>query len=158
MRRILAALDATPRAKLVLQTALDLARQYNAPVVLFRAVDVPPEFPPAAATHVRDTLGAKLVDDARKELLDLATISKSLGIVASVEVVSASDPWRAIIHTAEAAGADAIVVGSHGYHAIDRLLGTTAARVADRAQCLVIVVHEPPAPKAVASGPYRKIS
>ncbi len=37
---------------------------------------------------------------------------------------------------------DLIVLGSHGYGGIDRLLGTTAAHVANRAERNVLVVHE----------------
>jgi nucleotide-binding universal stress UspA family protein len=146
MRRILAALDSSPRTTFVFDAALDLAKQYRVPMVLFRAVDVPPEFPPAAATHVTDALRPKLVADATHELGQLAARAKSAGVEASVDVVVSSEPWRAIIDAAGACDVDAIVVGSHGYHAIDRLLGTNAARVADRAPCLVVVVHEPRTP------------
>ncbi len=158
MRRILAALDTTPRASTVMRTALDLAKQYRASLVLFRAVDVPQEFPPAAATHGRDALGPKLVEDASRELGALASQAKALGVEALVDVVVSAEPWRAILDAAASHDADAIVVGSHGYHVIDRLLGTTAARVADRAQGLVIVVHEPPvvaSAEASSAGPYR---
>lgn len=143
MRRILAALDASARTQLVFDTALDLAKQYGVPLVLLRCVDVPPVFPPAAATSQGDPLGPKLVGDAKDELAALASKAKSLGVDASVDVVVASEPWRAIIEEADSRGVDAIVVGSHRYRVIDRLLGTTASRVADRAACLVVVVHEP---------------
>ncbi len=143
MRRILVALDVSARTKPVFDTALDLAKQYRALLVLFRAVDVPPEFPPAAATGVGDELRPKLVSDANSELDDLASIAKSAGIDARVEVVVSSEPWRAILDAAEDFAMDTLVVGSHGYHAIDRLLGTNAARIADRARCVVVVVHEP---------------
>jgi nucleotide-binding universal stress UspA family protein len=156
MRRILAALDVSMRTTPVLQTAIDLARQYRAPLVLFRAVDVPPEFPPAAATHHADELRPKLLADATKELDELAAVARALGVETTTDVVASTEPWRAIIDAAQSRGADAIVVGSHGYHVIDRLLGTTAARVADRAKSLVIVVHGAPAESAPASsGPYR---
>ena len=157
MRRILAALDVSARTPLVLQTATDLAKQYRAKLLLFRAVDVPYEFPPAAATHHADALRPKLLTDAQKDLDELAAIGKSLGIETTTEVVEAREPWRAIIASAEAHEADAIIVGSHGYQVIDRLLGTTAARLANLARCLVIVVHEPAAAarESQAKGPYR---
>ena len=37
--------------------------------------------------------------------------------------------------------ADLVVIGSHGYGGLDRLLGTTAAKVANRAPCSVLVVR-----------------
>ncbi len=143
MRRILVALDSSPRTAFVFDAALDLAKQYRVPIVLFRAVDVPPEFPAAAANHGSDPLAPKLLSDAHHDLGELAERAKSAGVEASVDVVVASEPWRAIIDAAAARDVDAIVIGSHGFQAIDRLLGTNAARVADRARCLVVVVHEP---------------
>lgn len=143
IRRILAALDETERAAVVFRSSIELARQYGAQLVLFRAVDVPPEFPPAAATHTSDFLGRKLLSDGQRELEQLAERARSAGVSATVEVVSAADVSRAILAAAEATGVDAIVVGSHGYRRIvDRVLGTNAARVADRAQCTVIVIHD----------------
>ncbi len=158
MRRILAALDDSRRTPLVLQTAMDLAKQSRASLILFRAVDVPPEFPPAAALGLRDGLRPKMIADARSTLDELANQPRSLGIETSIEIVVSSETWRAIIDAAEARGADAIVVGSHGYRAIDRILGTTTARVADHACCLVIVVHEAPSTqpsRRASDGPYR---
>ena len=35
-----------------------------------------------------------------------------------------------------------IVIGSHGYGGLDRILGTTAARVVNHALCSVFVVRE----------------
>ena len=37
--------------------------------------------------------------------------------------------------------ADLIVLGSHGYHGLDRLLGTTAGKVVNLARRNVLVVH-----------------
>jgi len=90
------------------------------------------------------------------ETLAVVEAASAFAIV-TVGVVS-SETWRAIIDAAEARGADAIVVGSHGYRAIDRIIGTNAARVADRARCLVIVVHEAPQARPshrASDGPYR---
>ena len=141
MRRILAAVDRSPRVPKVIGQATELAKQFGASLVIFRAVDVPPEFPPAAATRHGDVLTPKLLTEAQTELEMLGKPARALGIETTVRVVAASDAARAIVDAAEAVAADAIVVGSHGYHVIDRVLGTNAARVADRARCTVIVVH-----------------
>ena len=53
-------------------------------------------------------------------------------------------PWRTIIDVADEIGADLIVVGSHGYHGLDHLLGTNAAKVANQACRNVLVVRGPP--------------
>jgi universal stress protein F len=37
---------------------------------------------------------------------------------------------------------DMIVIGSHGYHGLDRVLGTTAAKVVNHADRSVLVVRD----------------
>jgi len=41
--------------------------------------------------------------------------------------------WRAVVEAAVRERADLIVIGSHGYGGIDRLLDTTAAKIVDHA-------------------------
>ncbi|HEV3189281.1 MAG TPA: universal stress protein, partial [Polyangiaceae bacterium] len=65
-----------------------------------------------------------------------------------IEVVVGT-PWEAVCNAARAAGADVIVIGSHGYAGFDRLLGTTAARIVNHAACSVLVVR----PSANPEGP-----
>jgi nucleotide-binding universal stress UspA family protein len=51
-------------------------------------------------------------------------------------------PWEAICKAAEGLEADMVVVGSHGYSGIDRVIGTTAAKVVNHCPCSVLVVRE----------------
>ncbi|HSQ62394.1 MAG TPA: universal stress protein [Polyangiaceae bacterium] len=153
---MLVAVDASSRAALVVRTGAEFARQFGAKLILFRAVPIPPEFPPAAATHHADELAPKLLADGERELRELSSGMGNGNI--EVRVVAASEPWLAIVAEADAQKVDAIVVGSHGYRLLDRILGTNAARVADRAHCVVMVVHEPVTPAAPPSSPYRKRS
>lgn len=50
-------------------------------------------------------------------------------------------PWQAICQQAKTDRVDLIAVGSHGYGGLDRLLGTTAARVVNHADRSVLVVR-----------------
>jgi len=52
-------------------------------------------------------------------------------------------PWETICEAAREKQADLVVIGSHGYRGLDRLLGTTAAKVVNHAHCSVLVVREP---------------
>ncbi len=45
-------------------------------------------------------------------------------------------PWQGLCTIAEGCEADLIVIGSHGYGGLDRVLGTTAARVVNHASLL----------------------
>ncbi len=52
-------------------------------------------------------------------------------------------PWQTICERAGVEGVDLVVIGSHGYGGLDRLLGTTAAKVVNHAPCSVVVIREP---------------
>ena len=56
--RVLIALDDSPRAPTVLAKGVDIARAAGASVLIYHAVAIPPEFPPAAATNGGDPLPA----------------------------------------------------------------------------------------------------
>jgi universal stress protein F len=148
VRRILVGLDGSPREEGVLDVAKDMATRFGAALVLFRAVSMPPEIPPEAwqnpALTVREFLErrARTALEVHQGLLPPAIKSRS-----AIEIVVAA-PWQGICMCAKAHGANLIVIGSHGYGALDRLLGTTAARVVNHAPCSVIVVRptEVPAP------------
>lgn len=55
--------------------------------------------------------------------------------------VAAGQPTHAIVDAAKAAAADLIVLGSHGAHGLDLLLGSTANGVLHRAPCDVLAVR-----------------
>jgi nucleotide-binding universal stress UspA family protein len=61
-------------------------------------------------------------------------------------------PWRAILAMGDKVDADLIVVGSHGYHGWDRILGTTAGKVANLAHRNVLVVHDRERPSTPSVG------
>ena len=143
VRRILVGFDGSPREEGVLDVATDMATRYEAELILFRAVSMPPEIPPEAwqnpALTVREFLERKAHTalEAHERLLPPTVRSRSW-----IEVVVAA-PWQGLCGRAQAHAANLIVIGSHGYGALDRLLGTTAARVVNHAPCSVIVVRPP---------------
>lgn len=136
---ILAAVDGSERSSGVLTAALELAERFDAYVHLFRAVAVPPQFPPAAAMPP-DSLPDLLANEARRALLELAAGNPRIRI--EDPDLTTPHPWRAVLGAAAKVQADLIVVGSHGYAGWDHLLGTNASKVADRADRNVLVVHE----------------
>jgi universal stress protein A len=140
MRIVLAALDATERAENVLRAAATLADRFGAELYVYRAILVPPDFAPAAHVATPDPLPAFLEQRAQAELrLLMASVP---GAKMARPLVSVGDPWRAIVETASRVAADVIVIGSHGHHPIDWVIGTTTARVSTRAPCHVFVVHD----------------
>jgi universal stress protein F len=143
MERILACLDGSARAPHVLATAIELARRIGARVRLFRAVGIPPELPDRVYQTSPNDLPKMLLEDAKTQLMELSrSISPELldGVY-----VRLGQPWDAICRAAIEQSADLIVIGSHGYGGIDRVLGTTAAKVVNHADRSVLVVRQRPA-------------
>jgi nucleotide-binding universal stress UspA family protein len=141
MKRILVCLDTSSRASIVLERALEVARSSGAKLVLFRAVGLPhgTHVPPEALSMSPDQLVELWRRNAER---DLETVRGTLPpeIVDSV-VVQIGSPWFAICATGRELGVDLIALGSHGYQAIDHVLGTTAAKVVNHADRSVLVIR-----------------
>jgi universal stress protein F len=141
VKRILVGLDGSPREPSVLAAADDLAQRFDAQLLLIRAVGIPPELPPEAWQNPNISVKEYLEAKAREGLEQCAKqLSQPLRSRYVLEVVVAT-PWQALCLTAQSHEADLIVIGSHGYSGLDRLLGTTAARVVNHAPCSVFVVR-----------------
>ena len=151
VKRILVGLDGSPREAYVLAAAEDLALRFEAQLLLLRAVGLPPEIPPEAWQDPKLSVKEYLEAKAREGLERCArTLSESLRSRFSLEVVVAT-PWQALCTCAQEHAVDVIVIGSHGYGGLDRVLGTTAARVVNHATCSVFVVRSPQAHAGRAS-------
>lgn len=82
--------------------------------MLYRAIGVLPDFP-------RELLAAM---DNTVEDLQLAT------------------PWDGICRAARSHDVELVVIGAHGYGTLDRLLGTTSAKVVNHIDRDTLVVRE----------------
>ncbi len=146
---ILAAVDSSPRAAGVVKAATEVADRFGGVVHLFRAVTLPPEFP-AAASNPPDDLEDAMRERATRELAALG--GGHPRVVLETPELATQEPWRAILRRARELDVGLIVVGSHGFAGWDRILGTTAGKVANHADRPVLVVHEPPPAGAVTHG------
>jgi nucleotide-binding universal stress UspA family protein len=139
MKRILVGVDSSKRARAVLDAAVDLARRTGAKVRLFRAVGLPPELPATLWAVPSTQLLETFLATARADLDDLGkTVPPELFEGATVQIGAA---WDAICAAAREHDADLVVIGSHGYGLLDRVLGTTAAKVVNHADRSVMVVR-----------------
>jgi universal stress protein F len=139
MKPYLVALDNSPRASHVLAAAIALAEATSTKLVLFRAVGLPGDLPIEAYAMPPDGVVDVLQQRAMSDL-DVAsrTIPAGVRFETRVEVGTS---WQAICNAGKALDATLIIIGSHGYSALDRLLGTTAARVVNHADRSVLVVR-----------------
>jgi nucleotide-binding universal stress UspA family protein len=146
IRRILVGLDGSPREDRVLEAAQDLALRYDARLTLMRAVGLPPEVPVEAWQNPKLSVKEFLEGRAREGLERLAReLPPVVRSRCELEVVVGS-AWQVLCMGAQALEANLIVIGSHGYGGLDRVLGTTAARVVNHALCSVWVVRSAPDP------------
>lgn len=141
MKRIVVGLDGSARAPAVLEAARKIAAAQDGKLTLVRAVGLPPDVP-QDFWKTTDKPLLEVLKRRAKAYLDEMAARVQAGSLAGSEVVIGT-PWQAVCDTARRLNADVIVVGSHGYSGVDRLLGTTAAKIVDHATSTVVVVREP---------------
>ena len=147
--RILVATDGSELAGKGVEAGLALAKALRASVVLVTASepwqDVYPGDPNgmALSSELRDDYRKSKQADCERILAQAQTRAKALGIDA-VETVYVADRMAAdaILETAEARGADLIVMASHGRSGLRKLLlGSQAQAVVSRGSLPVLVVR-----------------
>jgi nucleotide-binding universal stress UspA family protein len=144
-KRILLALDESPRADAVATIAAEIARGAHATVRLLHVAPQP--------SAVQDAHGRVVVyADQESESLSSQGLDYLRGLEAHFagvpveSVVRFGDPVAQILDEAEAFGADLIVVGTAGRSGIGRvLLGSVAERVFGKAPVPVMLVRPMPA-------------
>jgi nucleotide-binding universal stress UspA family protein len=126
---IAVATDGSDTAQRAVDAAFDLARHFDAAVVIltaYRADDSGDgSWASASATH------------AERVLADAEEAAAELGLPHSSAMLE-GDPAEVVVALAERHGADLLVVGSIGMHR--RLLGSVPNTVTHRATCSVLVV------------------
>jgi len=139
--KILVGIDGSPRQPQVVRSAAELAVCFGAQLILVRVIGVPPEIPAEAWQCPDMDLKTFLEHKARQELdAGVALLPAALQRTVQRETLFAT-PWQGLCAAADSYAADLIVIGSHGYGGLDRVLGTTAARVVNHAACSVFVVR-----------------
>jgi nucleotide-binding universal stress UspA family protein len=140
MKTLVVGLDASPRAPVVLRSALALAERFGARLFVVRAAALPPEIPLEALSPTPDSLPVRLAEITQSSLDHaIANVPREILLGAEARI---GTPWQVICDAARERSAELIVVGTHGYSGLDRVLGTTAAKVVNHAPCSVIVVRD----------------
>lgn len=137
--KILVGADGSPREPKVLDAAIALAKDRGGKVYVARAMMVPVSIPTAVWTLQGEDFSQFLVEHGNKELE--STAERIPAELRGELITRLGQPADVLVSLAEELDADVVVIGSHGYGGIDRVLGTTAAKVANRAPCSVYVVR-----------------
>jgi nucleotide-binding universal stress UspA family protein len=144
IRKILVGLDSSPRAAQVLESAAGLAQRFGAQLILVHSVGIPFDFPADALGLSPSALPGIMEEAARRDLEARARgLPRDLAHKIDVRI---GTPWQVICDLSKTEDVDLIVIGSHGYSGLDRVIGTTAGRVVNHADRPVMVLrHKPPA-------------
>ena len=138
-QNILVAVDFAPEGRTVLEKARELATAFGAKLTLMHVVEYS-EFTYAGELGAPEEvlLERELATKAEQRLSDLR---QELGLGEAEITVEIGSPKREIVRVAAERGTDLIVVGSHGRHGLQLLLGSTANGVLHLAQCGVCAVR-----------------
>jgi nucleotide-binding universal stress UspA family protein len=150
---ILVPTDFGEPSEAALDYAIDLAKALGSEVVLLHAYEIPiVGFPDGAIVATAD-LTARVLEGAQAGLEHQVSSREGQGVNLR-GIVKQGDAYRMVNETAEAVGADLIVMGTHGRHGLPRLLlGSVAEKVVRTASVPVLTVHGKGVEKtAVAAG------
>ena len=138
-QRILVAVDFSEEGRHVVEKALQLARQDSARVSFVHVVEYTSSMYAGDIPLPEDLdLDRKLADQAKEKLQGLSAQHSVPDAELRVEIGA---PAREIVRVAEETGSDLIVIGSHGRHGLQLLLGSTANGVLHQAKCDVLAVR-----------------
>jgi nucleotide-binding universal stress UspA family protein len=141
-KSILVAVDASEAAQSALGYACDLAKAGNAKLALVNVVDVSKLLAVAGyeTPYPVDTIDV-MRDESKQILGDAEKICSGAGLTVT-STTSEGDAVDEILKSADDAGADLIVLGTHGRQGLSRLfIGSVAEGVLRRSHVPVLVVR-----------------
>jgi len=140
-KKVLVALDFSPVADQVIETAKQLQKRFETQLYLVHVVEYLPPFEPAGDMFMGVDWGVneqELVDIAKQQL---ERIAERTGLTQCDRAVVLGNARSEITQQAVDKQCDLIVIGSHGRRGINRLLGSTANAVLNHAKCDVLAVR-----------------
>lgn len=139
---ILVAIDFSDETDQVVAKAKAMMVNGSTKVSLIHVVEYTPYlFSPDTPLPFDLDLGAQFHEKAQKRLQELA---QSHGFLEAARYVEAGSPTIEIVRVAQQLAVDLIVIGSHGRHGLQRILGSTASGVLHTATCDVLAVRISP--------------
>jgi universal stress protein A len=137
---VLAAIDFAHESIAVIGRASEIARRYQANLTLLNVVEDSALYYQVDDPMVFDQtlLNKELLAQAEQQM------AETLATIESVEADSRVEmgvPKHEIVRVADELSADLIVIGSHGRHGLQMLLGSTANGVLHQAKCDVLAVR-----------------
>lgn len=137
-KRILVAIDLTEEAPQVLERAVAIAKDDGAELLMMHVIE------PIGYAYGGDIpmdlseLQDQLDKTARKQMMEYG---RRFEIPGAQQLVEIGRPSTEIHKAAEERDVDLVIVGSHGRHGIQLLLGSTATAVLHGSPCDVLAVR-----------------
>lgn len=120
------------------EKAKGIAKLHGAQLILVHAVEHLNTYGAGFAYPVVSDIETELFDEAKAKVTEAAHEMK---IPEKDIVIEIGSPKNVILDVAERVNADLIIVGSHGRHGLQLLLGSTANGVLHNAKCDVLAVR-----------------
>jgi nucleotide-binding universal stress UspA family protein len=141
-KKILVPSDGSPLAHRAAEFAADLARVHGAQVVGLYVIDPFPYIGIGDASAVGlQAYMAEAQTAAGRSLDDIRKACEARGVVFEGDTIERNVTYEGILETAQAEGADLIVMGSHGRKGVQALiLGSVAQKVLTHAKVPVLIV------------------
>ncbi len=138
-KHVLVAVDLHPNSdRDIIERAIEIGKANGATVSLVHAVEHINAYGVAEAYSAVLDVESQLMDEAKKEMVKLG---QKFNIPAKQQYLEAGAPRVVILNKAKETGSDLIVVGSHGRHGLQLLLGSTSNGVLHHAECDVLAVR-----------------
>jgi len=139
---VMVALDTEKFAPDILRQAVAAARMWDRCALHIVHVIVPIAMTAGISDEYAQEINENQLKDARDYTAKLGALATELHAGDVVVHLVRADPCDGILHATERVRADLLVVGTHDYHGVKRLLlGSVAARIAERALCPVFVAR-----------------
>lgn len=137
--KILAALDQSEYANLVLKKAMDMAAKENAQLTALTISSAP--YNNLYLGEVSGDFLKKIRQGMQESVQRIKDQVKAANV--EVEVLESPSPADAIVEYAEKNGIDLIVIGNKGAGAVERfLIGSVSSKVVTHSPCSVMVVKK----------------
>jgi universal stress protein A len=138
-KHVLVAVDLHPNSdRDIIERAIEIAKANGGEVSLVHAVEHINAYGVAEAYSAVLDVESQLLDEAKKEMIKLG---QKFNIPATHQFLEVGMPRAVILNKAKESSTDLIVVGSHGRHGLQLLLGSTANGVLHHAGCDVLAVR-----------------
>jgi len=138
---ILVAVDFSNAAEEIGKRALDISQRYNGSITLIHVVDYllplgyADDFTPSPALLIDEN---ELLEQGNRSLQSFA---EKVGLSDAHKQILPGAPRHEIVRFAREQAVDLIIIGSHGRHGLDRLLGSTARSILNDAPCDVLAIR-----------------